>query len=186
MTRGIGSTNLEVDSPHKTPVYFASTDTTCHHSQASKDSSQCRTEGSDDNSDEKSNVQTGDDVEMGKGMTRMKRQPTTDLGLALTRSDGGPTYIEFGPDDPDDPVNWPTARKAIIAAVACLFSASTAVTGTGWGSLESGVIRDLGCSQTIFLLGNTLYLSVGISFTPLLRESVIVSSLWKLLQWLTR
>lgn len=60
------------------------------------------------------------------------------------------------------------ARKAVITSVAFLFSASTAITGTGYESLQSGVTRDLHCSPTLFIFGNTLYLSVGIAFTPLL------------------
>ena len=42
------------------------------------------------------------------------------------------------------------------------------MTGTGYNSLQDGVTRDLDCSPTLFLFGNTLYLSVGIAFTPLL------------------
>lgn len=124
MIRGIGgrgdtptSTDLEADAPHKTPVYFSPTDTTCNHSQASKESSkessQSRTEeNNDEDLDEKGNARRVDDhIEKHIGMTKVKRQPTSDLRLALTKSDGGPIYIEFGPDDPEDPVNWPTSES---------------------------------------------------------------------------
>ncbi|UZJ54037.1 hypothetical protein CBS101457_003357 [Exobasidium rhododendri] len=107
------------------------------------------------------------DVESGLKETRT-RPGMSDLGLAQTKSEGGAIYIEFAPDDKENPFNWPSRRKATIALVAFLFSASTAITGTGYNSLQNGVMEDLGCSSTIFLFGNTLYLSVGIAFTPLL------------------
>lgn len=117
MTRGIdgnetpASTDLEANGPHKTPIYLTSADTTCNHSQASKDSSQSRnTEANDDDDNEDIDIRHGDDIEKHKEMIKIKKQTTTDLRLALTKSDGGPIYIEFGPDDPGNPMNWPTGE----------------------------------------------------------------------------
>jgi MFS family permease len=160
--------------PHNAPLYrgsrSTSTDTTLNQSHASEKSSSTRPEREvDDDDDEvKDRGLRIHDVEEQPERKKIFRQPTTDLRLAQTKSEAGPIYIEFGPDDPDDPFNWPAGRKAVIAGCAFLFSASTAITGTGWTALQEGVMADLGCSQTIFLFGNTLYLSVGIAFTPLI------------------
>lgn len=49
-----------------------------------------------------------------------------------------------------------------------LFASSTAINGTGYNSMQTPVMEDFGISRSVFLLGNTLYLSIGVAFTPLL------------------
>lgn len=146
----------------------------------------------DDHEDNEGESWAAEDIETAVPQTGT--QPgMTDTKLAQTKSQGGAIYIEFAPNDKDNPFNWPAGesvmstvlgiavlltlflypgRKVIIAAVAFLFAASSAITQTGYNSLQSGITQDLGCSPTIFLFGNTLYLSVGLAFSPLILAPV--------------
>jgi MFS family permease len=49
-----------------------------------------------------------------------------------------------------------------------MFAAATAINGTGYNSMQKQMTADFSISQSVFLLGNVLYLSIGVAFTPLL------------------
>lgn len=61
-----------------------------------------------------------------------------------------------------------TGRKFATLFCTFLFATLTAINATGYSSVQRQVMDEFGVSETVFLLGNTLYLSVGIAFTPLL------------------
>lgn len=90
------------------------------------------------------------------------------LSLTITKSEGGYIYIEFPEGDPADPMNWTLLRKVLTLFCTFLFAGTTAITATGTNSMQSSVMSDFHISRTVFLLGNTMYLSIGIAFTPLL------------------
>lgn len=90
------------------------------------------------------------------------------LQLSITKSEGGFIYIEFPEEDPQNPMNWSLPKKIVTLICTFFFACSTAINGTGFNSMQEQVMETFNISQTVFLLGNLLYLSIGVAFTPLL------------------
>lgn len=67
--------------------------------------------------DSANTLEEGDREASPLGMDRQSRnagQPA-DLGLAMTKSEGGAIYIEFAPDDPENPFNWASGESYLHA-----------------------------------------------------------------------
>lgn len=90
------------------------------------------------------------------------------IQLCITKSEGGYIYIEFPEGDPQNPINWSLTKKVFTLICTFLFAGSTAINGTGFNSMQESVKEEFQISTTVFLLGNLLYLSIGVAFTPLL------------------
>lgn len=94
--------------------------------------------------------------------------PSCALGLALTKSEPGATYIEYSEGDCGNPTNWSRGRKLRSILVTFLFAMTTAIAATSYNSTQQLVMDEFHTSSTVYLLGNTFYLSIGVAFTPLL------------------
>lgn len=93
--------------------------------------------------------------------------PASALALTLTKSeDPDATYIDWPADDPENPFNWPKSRRWLLVSVCFLFTACTAFNGCGYPSASYEASRDLGTTQLVYLIGNTVFL-LSVSFTPL-------------------
>lgn len=94
--------------------------------------------------------------------------PASALGLSLTKSeDPGAVYIDWLPDDPENPFNWPKLRKWALVSVCFLFTACTAFNGCGYPSGSYQASLDLNTTQLTYLAGNTVFL-FAVAITPLM------------------
>lgn len=88
--------------------------------------------------------------------------------LSLTRSVSAPgaTYIDWEEGDPECPMYWPKTKQWAITAVCALFAGVTSFVAVGYDSASAQVQKELGVSETVFLLGNTTYLG-AVALAPL-------------------
>lgn len=94
--------------------------------------------------------------------------PASALALTLTKSeDPGAVYIDWSADDPENPFNWPKSRRWLLVSVCFLFTACTAFNGCGYPSGSYQASMDLGTTQLVYLVGNTVFL-FAVAFTPLI------------------
>ncbi|KDN37818.1 MFS general substrate transporter [Tilletiaria anomala UBC 951] len=90
-----------------------------------------------------------------------------DLKLTLTATgDPSVVYIDWGPGDPDNPLNWSTSRKWAICSVCFTFAMLTAINATGYSATQEAITAEFGCSNEVFLIGNMTYF-ISIAFTPM-------------------
>lgn len=93
--------------------------------------------------------------------------PASALALTLTKSeDPEAVYIDWPADDPDNPFNWPKARKWLLVSVCFMFTACTAFNGCGYPSASFQASHDLHTTQLVYLCGNTAFL-FAVSSAPL-------------------
>lgn len=93
--------------------------------------------------------------------------PASALALSLTKSeDPDAVYIDWPADDPENPFNWPKARKWLLVSVCFMFTACTAFNGCGYPSASFQAAHDLHTTQLVYLCGNTAFL-FAVSSAPL-------------------
>ncbi|KAJ9479192.1 putative Polyamine transporter 3 (putative) [Pseudozyma hubeiensis] len=94
--------------------------------------------------------------------------PASALALTLTKSeDPDAVYIDWAVDDPENPFNWPRSRRWLLVSVCFLFTACTAFNGCGYPSASYQASLDLGTTQLVYLVGNTVFL-FAVAITPLI------------------
>lgn len=88
-----------------------------------------------------------------------------------TRSveDGQDVYLVdwYGPDDPENPMNWPESWKFLIAAQVCVLNFVVYIASSLYVPGEIDFEQDFGVSPTVAILGLSLF-SVGYGFGPML------------------
>jgi hypothetical protein len=66
------------------------------------------------------------------------------------------TYIDFTPGDPENPLNFSTARKALITFFSIFMTLIMAASASAYSSAIPGVERDFDTSREIAILGLSL------------------------------
>ncbi|TKY87451.1 hypothetical protein EX895_003465 [Sporisorium graminicola] len=85
---------------------------------------------------------------------------------------GSVIYIDWAPNDPEHPQNWPRTKKWRCALTVMTFSFASACMSAGYGQAYSGVNRDFGgVNYVAYESGITVYL-LGIAFAPMLLAPV--------------
>ncbi|CAK9782640.1 MFS general substrate transporter [Cutaneotrichosporon oleaginosum] len=75
--------------------------------------------------------------------------------------------VDWAPDDPEHPFNWPRARKYRMVVIACFITALTALNSTGMSIMTTWGTAWFGTTRVHFIAGLTLY-NVASSIAPLL------------------
>lgn len=84
----------------------------------------------------------------------------------LPPSDAATNIVVFGPDDPEDPRNWPTLRKWIMVASIIPIDLSVSWGASGFSPVAGDFERDLGVTSHIAILGLSMYI-LGLAFGPM-------------------
>ncbi|PWZ02366.1 MFS general substrate transporter [Testicularia cyperi] len=94
--------------------------------------------------------------------------PSSALALTLTKSeDPDAIYIDWAPNDPENPFNWPLLRRWAIVSTCFLFTACTAFNGCGYPAASAVASRELGTTELVYFTGNLTFL-FAVAITPLL------------------
>lgn len=72
------------------------------------------------------------------------------------------------PASGDNPRLWSSRKKLRHFVIVCFFSGWTSIATTGYLPMQAVVTAEFSVSPTTFLVGNLLFFSVGVAFTPLL------------------
>ncbi|KAN0064882.1 hypothetical protein ACQY0O_001939 [Thecaphora frezii] len=93
--------------------------------------------------------------------------PTAALSLTQTKShDPAAIYIDWQPNDPENPFNWSKRQRWFLVLVCFFFTGCTTFNATGYSSAADAVVHDLHTTSLLYLLGNLLHL-VAIAYTPM-------------------
>ncbi|ETS87893.1 hypothetical protein PFICI_01721 [Pestalotiopsis fici W106-1] len=104
------------------------------------------------------------------------RDPRRQMGLiengagpAQAVEDGRDVYLVgwYGPDDPEDPLNWPESWKFIIAFQVCILNFVVYIASSLYVPGETSFMEEFDVSETVATLGLSLF-SVGYGFGPML------------------
>ncbi|EPQ30522.1 uncharacterized protein PFL1_02048 [Pseudozyma flocculosa PF-1] len=94
--------------------------------------------------------------------------PASALSLTQTRSqDPSAIYIDWPPNDPENPFNWPKGQRWLLAMTCFFFTTCTAFNATGYPIAAPAVVEALDTTTTLYLLGNTLHL-IAVAVTPMI------------------
>ncbi|EMD69105.1 hypothetical protein GGP41_004878 [Bipolaris sorokiniana] len=74
--------------------------------------------------------------------------------------------ITFEPNDPEDPRNWPTARKWLMVAAIIPIDLSVSWGASGFSPVAGDFAKDMGVSPSVALLGLSMYV-LGLAFGPM-------------------
>lgn len=83
--------------------------------------------------------------------------------------DGQDVYLVdwYGPDDPENPINWPKSWKFLIAALVCLLNFVVYIASSLYVPGEIDFEADFGVTPSVAILGLSLF-SIGYGFGPML------------------
>lgn len=84
----------------------------------------------------------------------------------LPRSDGAAHVVAFGPDDPEDPRNWPNSRKWLMVAAIIPIDLSVSWGASGFSPAAGDFAKDVGVSPQVATLGLSMYV-LGLAFGPM-------------------
>ncbi|EUC34817.1 hypothetical protein COCCADRAFT_3904 [Bipolaris zeicola 26-R-13] len=74
--------------------------------------------------------------------------------------------ITFEPNDPEDPRNWPAARKWLMVAAIIPIDLSVSWGASGFSPVASDFAKDMEVSPSVALLGLSMYV-LGLAFGPM-------------------
>lgn len=135
----------------------------------------------DDNSDDKSGSETevGDESSSTRNVRRQESHYNHASGQKIDPEKGRDVdIIDWdGPDDPENPMNWSQNKKFFVTFEICLLTFAIYIGSAIYTSGLTGIMMEFGVSQTVAILGLTLFV-VGYGYVPALRQS-------KQCRWLT-
>ncbi|KAK8006844.1 yippee family protein [Apiospora arundinis] len=73
----------------------------------------------------------------------------------------------YGPDDPENPQNWPVGLKHLIALQLCLLNFAVYIASSIYVPGEASIIAEFGISEIVTTLGLSLF-TLGYGFGPML------------------
>lgn len=136
----------------------------------------------DDNSDGKSGSETeiGDESPSNRNVQRQESHYNHASGQKIDPEKGRDVdIIDWdGPDDPENPMNWSQNKKFFVTFEICLLTFSIYIGSAIYTSGLTGIMMQFGVSQTVAILGLTLFV-VGYGYVPALRQ-------FKRYRWLTQ
>ncbi|KAG8169828.1 hypothetical protein KVR01_000573 [Diaporthe batatas] len=98
-------------------------------------------------------------------------RPERSIAGDVTRSveDGQDVFLVdwYGPDDPENPTNWPEAWKFLVAAQVCVLNFVVYIASSLYVPGETGFELEFGAGPTAAILGLSLF-SVGYGLGPML------------------
>lgn len=81
-----------------------------------------------------------------------------------------PIYVEWEENDLENPLYWSRRRKWKTTLICCSFTALVAAVGSSYAMGQKDMMRDLGASEVLVILGLSSY-PLGFGLTPLLTAS---------------
>jgi hypothetical protein len=81
-------------------------------------------------------------------------------------SSSDPIVVDWSPDDPECPFNWPNSKKWRITAQVALNTFTVSFCSSSYSGGLKFIQRDLGVSQDVAILGISLYV-LGFGLGPL-------------------
>lgn len=107
-------------------------------------------------------------------VSEMSRRDSTDSTVALLAAEAGnniPILVTWnGPDDPEDPRNFPFSQKLLITFVWVLTNWATNIASSIYSSGASGISHEFHASPTVTSLGISLFLIVCTSTSVKLKH----------------
>ncbi|CAJ2504903.1 Uu.00g122970.m01.CDS01 [Anthostomella pinea] len=75
--------------------------------------------------------------------------------------------MKYGPDDPENPINWSTFKKVVVTAELCLLTTSVYIGSSIYSAGEENIMAIFGVSRVAATLGLTLFVA-GYGLGPML------------------
>jgi hypothetical protein len=75
----------------------------------------------------------------------------------LSRTESKKTYVDFVHNDPENPLNFSTAKKWFITGLAVMITILVAAAAGAYAPAMPNLIEEFGCSSEIATLGISLY-----------------------------
>ncbi|KAF4622684.1 hypothetical protein G7Y89_g14345 [Cudoniella acicularis] len=97
--------------------------------------------------------------EIDPSLWKMPLQQNKASAITGVVEDGKDIYLVdwYGPDDPENPQNWPRSWKLLVTFQICLFNFSVYIASSIYVPGEPSIIEDFGVSETVATLGLSLF-----------------------------
>lgn len=82
-------------------------------------------------------------------------------------TEADPYVVDFLPDDPRDPMNWPQSKKWFITMTVAVATLAVAFVSSAYSGSIAQIIEEFQCSQEVATLGISLFV-LGFAIGPLL------------------
>ena len=78
-----------------------------------------------------------------------------------------PIYIQFQPNDPENPMNWPIRKKRVMTWITTFMTFTVSIVNGGYASAQPGIESEFNVSPLVATLGLSLFI-LGFAIAPLL------------------